>query len=62
MSQKLALIGAGAMGGAIGTRLLETGNELAVFDLDKEKVAAFGRQRRAGGCERRGCGMLAQKP
>jgi len=27
------------MGGAIGTRLLETGNRLAVFDLDAEKVA-----------------------
>ncbi|KMW58499.1 3-hydroxyisobutyrate dehydrogenase [Candidatus Rhodobacter oscarellae] len=39
MSEKIALIGAGAMGGAIGTRLLETGNSLAVFDLDAEKVA-----------------------
>lgn len=27
------------MGGAIGTRLLETGNQLAVFDLDAEKLA-----------------------
>lgn len=27
------------MGGAIGTRLLETGNRLAVFDLDAGKVA-----------------------
>jgi len=27
------------MGGAIGTRLLETGNRLAVFDLDADKVA-----------------------
>lgn len=27
------------MGGAIGTRIVETGNELHVFDLDKEKVA-----------------------
>ncbi|MCG5480416.1 MAG: NAD(P)-dependent oxidoreductase [Ensifer alkalisoli] len=35
---KVALIGAGAMGGAIGTRLIETGNELTVFDLDAEKV------------------------
>jgi 2-hydroxy-3-oxopropionate reductase len=39
MSEKIALIGAGAMGGAIGTRLLETGNSLKVFDLDAEKVA-----------------------
>jgi 2-hydroxy-3-oxopropionate reductase len=41
MSRKLALVGAGAMGGAIGTRFLEAGNELAVFDLDAEKVAAL---------------------
>ena len=41
MSEKVALIGAGAMGGAIGTRLVETGNRLAVFDLDPEKVAAL---------------------
>lgn len=41
MSERVALIGAGAMGGAIGTRLLETGNRLAVFDLDAEKVAAL---------------------
>lgn len=27
------------MGGAIGTRIVETGNELHVFDLDKDKVA-----------------------
>ncbi|MEM9574436.1 MAG: NAD(P)-dependent oxidoreductase [Pseudomonadota bacterium] len=39
MANKVALIGAGAMGGAIGTRILETGNTLHVFDLDKEKVA-----------------------
>jgi 2-hydroxy-3-oxopropionate reductase len=38
MSNRIALIGAGAMGGAIGTRLLETGNQLTVFDLDQEKV------------------------
>ncbi|MCL6282474.1 NAD(P)-dependent oxidoreductase [Ruegeria sp. 2012CJ41-6] len=41
MSEKIALIGAGAMGGAIGTRLLETGNALNVFDLDAEKVAVL---------------------
>lgn len=41
MSVNVALIGAGAMGGAIGTRLVETGNSLQVFDLDAEKVAAL---------------------
>lgn len=41
MSRNIALIGAGAMGGAIGTRLLETGNTLTVFDLDPDKVAAL---------------------
>ncbi len=41
MSQNVALIGAGAMGGAIGTRLLETGSRLTVFDLDPERVAAL---------------------
>lgn len=39
MSQSVALIGAGAMGGAIGTRLAETGNTLTVFDLNQDKVA-----------------------
>lgn len=41
MTQIIALVGAGAMGGAIGTRLLETGNRLTVFDLDSKKVAAL---------------------
>ncbi len=41
MTNKVALLGAGAMGGAIGTRLLETGNQLQVFDIDKEKVAVL---------------------
>ena len=41
MTLKVALIGAGAMGGAIGTRLIETGINLTVFDLDQEKVAAL---------------------
>ncbi|MEM8786690.1 MAG: NAD(P)-dependent oxidoreductase [Pseudomonadota bacterium] len=41
MSESVALIGAGAMGGAIGTRLLETGNSLRVFDLDPGRVAAL---------------------
>jgi 2-hydroxy-3-oxopropionate reductase len=37
----LALIGAGAMGGAIGARLVATGAALRVFDLDPVKVAAL---------------------
>ncbi len=41
MKVNVALIGAGAMGGAIGTRLVETGNALQVFDLDAEKVNAL---------------------
>lgn len=41
MPDTIALIGAGAMGGAIGARLLATGTRLTVFDLDPEKVAAL---------------------
>lgn len=41
MSERIALIGAGAMGGAIGTRLVQTGNHLTVFDLDPTRVAAL---------------------
>ena len=41
MTQKIALIGAGAMGGAIGTRLVDTGNVLTVFDLNAERVQAL---------------------
>lgn len=41
MTKTIALIGAGAMGGAIGERLLATGNRLLVFDLDKAKVDAL---------------------
>ncbi|NBE06741.1 NAD(P)-dependent oxidoreductase [Paragemmobacter ruber] len=41
MTETVALIGAGAMGGAIGARLVATGTRLAVFDLDREKVAAL---------------------
>ncbi|MEM9550503.1 MAG: NAD(P)-dependent oxidoreductase [Pseudomonadota bacterium] len=41
MTVSVALIGAGAMGGAIGTRLAETGNNLSVFDLDAERVQAL---------------------
>ena len=41
MPEKIALIGAGIMGSAIGTRLLERGHRLQVFDLDAEKVSAL---------------------
>lgn len=41
MAEKIALIGAGAMGGAIGTRLLATGNELHIFDPDADRVAVL---------------------
>ncbi|MEM6986237.1 MAG: NAD(P)-dependent oxidoreductase [Pseudomonadota bacterium] len=41
MTTPIALIGAGAMGNAIGTRLLETGQRLTVFDIDTEKVVAL---------------------
>ena len=41
MTEKVALIGAGAMGHAIGTRLLATDHTLAVFDLDCARVQAL---------------------
>lgn len=41
MSEQVALIGAGAMGGAIGARLVETGTTLTVFDPDDAKVSAL---------------------
>lgn len=41
MTGTVALIGAGAMGGAIGARLVQTGTPLVVFDLDAAKVAAL---------------------
>lgn len=41
MADKLGLIGAGAMGGAIGARLLQMGAALHVFDLDQDKVSAL---------------------
>ncbi|MGG7581570.1 NAD(P)-dependent oxidoreductase [Rhizobium sp. Nf11,1] len=37
----VAVIGAGIMGAAIATRLIETGHKVSVFDLDTEKVAAL---------------------
>ena len=39
MTNKVALIGAGVMGGAIGTRLLETANQLFVSDPNDHKIA-----------------------
>lgn len=54
MTTQVALIGAGAMGGAIGARLVATGNQLAVFDLDRSKVAdleALGAQAAASAAE-----------
>ncbi len=39
MTERVALIGAGIMGQAIGTRLLECGHALMVFDIDAAKVA-----------------------
>lgn len=41
MTNKVALIGAGVMGGAIGTRLVATGNNLTVFDPDQDRVTAL---------------------
>ncbi len=41
MTDIIALIGAGAMGGAIGARLVETGTRLVVYDRDPDKVAAL---------------------
>ncbi len=37
----VAIIGAGLMGSAIATRLLECGLAVSVFDLDQEKVAVL---------------------
>jgi 2-hydroxy-3-oxopropionate reductase len=41
MTNTIALVGAGAMGGAIGARLVETGTRLYVYDRDQDKVAAL---------------------
>lgn len=41
MTQRVAIIGAGIMGSAIATRLIECGLAVQVFDLDTEKVAAL---------------------
>ena len=44
MTQDIALIGAGVMGGAIGLRLLKMGHRLRVFDLDPAKRATLASQ------------------
>jgi 2-hydroxy-3-oxopropionate reductase len=41
MAENIALVGAGIMGSAICTRLLECGHRLHVFDLDAVKVSAL---------------------
>jgi len=38
MTNKVAIVGAGVMGSAIATRLLETGNEVCVRDRNQHKV------------------------
>jgi 2-hydroxy-3-oxopropionate reductase len=39
MSRPIALVGAGAMGGAIGARLAQSGTTLRVYDRNPDKVA-----------------------
>jgi 2-hydroxy-3-oxopropionate reductase len=41
MAETIALIGAGIMGQAIGTRLLECGHALTVYDIDAVKIAVL---------------------
>jgi 2-hydroxy-3-oxopropionate reductase len=41
MKTPVSVVGAGIMGSAITTRLLEVGHAVTVFDLDKAKVAAM---------------------
>ncbi len=40
-AQSVAVIGAGIMGSAIATRLIEAGQRVSVFDLDPDKMAAL---------------------
>ncbi len=49
MSRKVALIGAGAMGGAIGQRLVETGLDLCVVRSRSDQGGGVGRTRRTRG-------------
>ena len=41
MPNRVALIGCGVMGGAIGTRLCEVGETLTVFDIDETRMQAL---------------------
>lgn len=41
MANRVALIGCGVMGGAIGTRLCEVGETLTVFDIDAARMHAL---------------------
>ena len=41
MPNRVALIGCGVMGGAIGTRLREVGETLTVFDIDEERMQSL---------------------
>ena len=41
MPNRMALIGCGVMGGAIGTRLCEVGETLTVFDVDAARMQAL---------------------
>ena len=41
MANRVALIGCGVMGGAIGTRLREVGETLTVFDIDETRMQAL---------------------
>ena len=41
MSQSISIIGAGLMGSAIATRLLECKHEVTVFDIDTAKLASL---------------------
>ena len=41
MGQSVAVIGAGLMGSAIATRLLDRGHSVAVFDIDTGKIASL---------------------
>ncbi len=41
MSQSVSIIGAGLMGSAIATRLLECGHKVTVFDIDAAKLASL---------------------
>lgn len=41
MPEKIAVIGAGLMGSAIATRLLQCGHGVTVFDIDAAKVSTL---------------------